>query len=109
MCLDGSPPGYYIHNGKIRHDNHRNSNFTCFLGTTTPNKWIIHLEGGGWCYDEDECVLRSKTDLGSSKNWPDTYTDSGLLSDDCTINPYFCGWSMVFVKYCDGASFAGNV
>ena len=79
------------------------------LGTTAPNKWIIHLEGGGWCYDEDACVLRSKTNLGSSKNWPDTYTDSGLLSDDCTINPYYCGWSMVFVGYCDGASFAGYV
>ena len=37
------------------------------------------------------------------------YTLSGLLSDDCTINPYFCGWSMVFVGYCDGSSFAGNV
>ena len=79
------------------------------IGTSSPNKWIIHLQGGGWCYDEDDCVLRSKTTLGSSVNWANSYTDSGLLSDDCTINPYFCGWSMVFVGYCDGASFAGNV
>ena len=79
------------------------------IGTSTPNKWIIHLEGGGWCYDEDECVSRSKTTFGSSVNWPETYTYSGLLSDDCTDNPYFCGWSMVYVAYCDGASFSGNV
>ena len=82
---------------------------SCHLGTTEPNKWIIHLEGGGWCYNEDDCVERSKTELGSSNYWPETYTFSGLLSDDCTINPHFCGWSMVYVGYCDGASFAGNV
>ena len=81
-----------------------------FIGTTTPNKWIIHLEGGGWCYDEELCVSRTKTYLGSSKYWTsDTLDISGLFSDDCTINPYFCGWSMVYVRYCDGASFAGNV
>ena len=79
------------------------------IGTSDPNKWIIHLQGNSWCYNEDACVLRSKTRLGSSVNWPDTYTYSGLLSDDCTINPYFCGWSMVLIGSYDGASFAGNV
>jgi len=78
-------------------------------GTSSPNKWIIHLEGGGWCYNEDDCVERSKGSLGSSKFWPPTVTYSGLLSDDCTVNPDFCGWSMIFIGYCDGASFAGNV
>jgi len=80
-----------------------------FLGTSSPNKWILHLEGGGWCYDEDDCVERSKGRLGSSKYWPASVTYSGLLSDDCTVNPNFCGWSMVFIGYCDGASFSGNV
>ena len=79
------------------------------LGNTLPNKWIIHLQGGAWCYDEAACVARSKTVVGSSQNWPETRTYTGLLSDDCAINPYFCGWSMVVIAYCDGASFAGNV
>ncbi|XP_065887895.1 uncharacterized protein [Dysidea avara] len=92
VCLDGSPPGYYIR-----------------TGTTSPNNWILHQEGGGWCFNEDQCVLRSKTDLGSSKGWPPNVTYSGLLSDDCTVNPDFCGWSMVYIGYCDGASFSGNV
>ena len=74
-----------------------------------PNKWIIHLESGGWCYDEDACVSRTETYLGSSKEWPEALSYFGLLSDDCTDNPYFCGWSMAHVRYCDGASFAGNV
>ncbi|XP_065887728.1 uncharacterized protein [Dysidea avara] len=92
VCLDGSPPGYYFR-----------------TGTSSPNKWIVHLEGGGWCYDEDDCVKRSKERLGSSKDWPSIVSFSGLLSDDCTINPDYCGWSMVYIGYCDGASFAGYV
>jgi hypothetical protein len=27
-------------------------------------QWIVHLEGGGWCIDELDCLGRSKTDLG---------------------------------------------
>lgn len=78
-------------------------------GSSQPKKWIIHLEGGGWCADIENCVERSKQILGSSKAWPEYITLSGFLSDDCLVNPDFCGWSMVFVGYCDGASFAGNV
>ena len=82
----------------------------CFLGTTTPNKWIFHLGDGAWCFDKDECAARTKIDYGSSKNWPDTFSFSeGLISDNCTANPHFCGWSVVYVGYCDGASFSGNV
>ena len=74
-----------------------------------PNKWIFHLEGGAWCFDEDDCVSRTETMLGSSDLMPETFFFSGILSDDCKVNPHFCGWSMIFVAYCDGASFAGNV
>ena len=74
-----------------------------------PNKWIIHMEGGGYCGDEIECVERSHTDLGSSKHWKQSIALEGFLSDNCTENPHFCGWSMVLIPYCDGASFSGNV
>ena len=48
--------------------------------------------------------------LGSSKSWPPTADfPGGLLSDDQTANPDFYNWNLAFVKYCDGASFAGNV
>ncbi|XP_065888037.1 uncharacterized protein [Dysidea avara] len=67
------------------------------------------MEGGGYCTDEEDCVKRSFTDLGSSKKWPSTITIDGLLSDDCTENPHFCGWSVVFIPYCDGGVFSGNV
>ena len=74
------------------------------------SKWIIHLEGGGWCYDEEACVARSKTPLGTSKLWHPTMDfTSGLLSDDQESNPDFYTWNVAFLGYCDGASFAGNV
>jgi hypothetical protein len=38
MCMDGSPPGYYLRAGTVR-------------------KWIIHLEGNGWCSNQDECIV----------------------------------------------------
>ncbi len=73
------------------------------------HKLIMHMEGGGWCYNEDDCVGRSRTDLGSSKNWKPTASFNGFLSDDPQLNPLFFNWTVVFLKYCDGASFAGNV
>ncbi len=93
MCLDGSPPGYYFRAGE---------------GNGT-NKWIIHLEGGGWCINESACYDRSKTDLGSSKNWPPSGAAYGFLSDNGSVNPDFFNWNVVYAKYCDGASFAGSV
>ena len=111
VCLDGSPAGYYVHYGKYIGTILKSYNFIYFLGTTMPKKWIIHLQGGAWCYDEDDCVSRTKTIFGSSKDWKDCFDDfsPGVMSDDCKVNPHFCGWSMVYVGYCDGASFAGNV
>lgn len=68
----------------------------------------MHMEGGGWCYNEDACLQRSKTDLGSSKNWQPKTELSGFLSDDPHFNPIFYNWNVIFLMYCDGASFTGN-
>ena len=91
VCLDGSPPGYYIRPG---------------YGNGT-DKWILHLGGGGWCFNESDCYNRSMTELGSSKNWPPSHALNGFLSDNSTVNPEFFNWNIVYLMYCDGASFAG--
>ena len=54
-CLDGSPYGFYFQPSK-----------------TGSTKWTISIEGGGWCYDEQDCYGRSKMALGSSKGWSKT-------------------------------------
>ena len=94
-CIDGSTPAYYIRKGRDE----------------GANKWVLHFEGGGWCYDLQACYLRSKTGLGSSKGYPDTMRNSELplyLSDYSTVNPLMHNWNAVYVKYCDGSSYAGN-
>jgi hypothetical protein len=40
-------------------------------------------KGGGWCYNFNDCIGRSTTQLGSSSNWPATMKDDeapGLFS-----------------------------
>ena len=71
---------------------------------------IIHFEGGGWCVDENDCLKRSRTALGSSKYWYSSYDLSiGFLSDNKEVNPNFYDWNVAFVNYCDGLSFTGNL
>uniref|UniRef100_A0A6B2L7E7 Pectin acetylesterase n=1 Tax=Arcella intermedia TaxID=1963864 RepID=A0A6B2L7E7_9EUKA len=96
LCLDGSPYGVYVSKGLA-------------------DKWVIHIQGGGWCYDEADCLGRSKTILGSSKTWPtilpNNFIDdtSGIFSADPNINPDFYNWTRIWLPYCDGASFSGYV
>lgn len=93
MCLDGSPPGYYMRKGS---------------GEGT-RKWVLHLMGGGWCTTTADCYERSKAIYGSSKKWPESYEFFGILSDDALVNPDFHDWNAVFLMYCDGGSFAGDL
>lgn len=93
LCLDGSYPSYYVRRG---HGN----------GT---HKWIIHLEGGGWCYDMEQCYLRSKTELGSSHHNSLHRAMPLYLSSDGHMNPSMYNWNTVHVEYCDGSSFAGDI
>eukprot|EP00040_Diaphanoeca_grandis_P012350 m.62645 g.62645 ORF g.62645 m.62645 type:complete len:433 (-) comp23183_c0_seq1:69-1367(-) len=93
MCLDGSPTGYY------------------FAPATDPkhaNDWQVYFQGGGWCYDAEDCLGRSKGRLGSSTSWPPTSSIDGIMSSDPTSNPDFAGFNRVHMPYCDGNSFSGN-
>jgi hypothetical protein len=79
-CLDGSSAGYY----------YRASN------DATSKLWVVFLEGGGACFDEDSCAQRAKTDLGSSKGWADAAGPINyVLSSDPALNQYFHTANMV--------------
>ena len=47
--------------------------------------------------------------LGSSSGYPATQASvsGGIMSQDCSVNPQFCTWNFVYLKYCDGDSFSG--
>ena len=92
VCLDGSPPGYYFRQGHGRGS----------------DNWIVHFFGGAWCFDEESCLQRSKTRLGSSKLFPPhPPTLQGILSENEKVNPDFYDWNLVLLCYCDGGSFTG--
>ena len=92
VCLDGSPGGFYFGKGSDSHT----------------KDWVIYFQGGGWCYDERDCLHRSKSDLGSSLGWSSSVGGDGIRSQSCRDNPAFCDFNYVFVKYCDGNSFSGD-
>lgn len=113
-CLDGSPPGYYVRKG---------------YGSGS-SKWMIHLQGGGWCASHLDCLARAlgynsngMPSLGGSAAWPRTATcpdasappcvldggDNGALSLNASVNPDWYNANAVFVGYCDGGSFSGHV
>jgi len=81
--------------------------------------WIVHLEGGGWCYDTESCAQRcadSTNSLCSSHNWLQTVPKLGIFyPTDSTLRAA----NKVFVPYCtsdghmgdaiwDGKQFRGN-
>eukprot|EP01060_Flectonema_neradi_P012159 TRINITY_DN19046_c0_g1_i1.p1 TRINITY_DN19046_c0_g1~~TRINITY_DN19046_c0_g1_i1.p1 ORF type:complete len:512 (+),score=64.73 TRINITY_DN19046_c0_g1_i1:95-1630(+) len=89
VCLDGSPAGYYHRKGNSR-------------------LLHIHFEGGGWCYDEEDCLHRSKSNIGSSNEWANRMSQEGMLADSCNKNPTLCESNLVYIPYCDGGSFTGR-
>ncbi|XP_071725496.1 pectin acetylesterase 10-like [Rutidosis leptorrhynchoides] len=92
VCLDGTLPGYHLHRGF----------------ESGANSWLIQLEGGGWCNTIRSCVYRKTTRRGSSKFFEKQLPFTGILSNKAEENPDFFNWNRVKVRYCDGASFAGD-
>ena len=96
-CLDGSQAAVYISKGAA-------------------NKTLIFFTGDGYCEGTslsttlENCYKRSKSEDGSSINYPDTYDldTYGILSSDQNINPNFWNWTRVYIPYCDGSLFQGT-
>uniref|UniRef100_A0A0D6R6B2 Pectin acetylesterase n=1 Tax=Araucaria cunninghamii TaxID=56994 RepID=A0A0D6R6B2_ARACU len=93
VCLDGTLPGYHIDRG---------------FGSGA-NNWLIQLEGGGWCNDVRTCVYRKTTRRGSSRYMEQAIMFTGILSNKRSENPDFYNWNRVKLRYCDGASFSGDM
>eukprot|EP01064_Diplonema_japonicum_P019007 TRINITY_DN2770_c0_g1_i1.p1 TRINITY_DN2770_c0_g1~~TRINITY_DN2770_c0_g1_i1.p1 ORF type:complete len:447 (+),score=75.28 TRINITY_DN2770_c0_g1_i1:68-1408(+) len=94
VCLDGGPGGFY---------------YSVAGNANNANDWQVWLQGGGWCYDDMDCWGRSSTRLGSHKSWASTEVGKGIMSGNCTDNPEFCNFNRVYIAYCDGTSYSGNI
>ncbi|XP_057416807.1 pectin acetylesterase 8-like isoform X2 [Lotus japonicus] len=93
VCLDGTPPAYHFDEGSGE----------------GVNNWIVFLEGGGWCNNVTDCLLRKDTRRGSSDQMTEPRFFNGFLSENQKFNPDFYNWNRILVRYCDGASFTGDV
>ncbi|XP_022853057.1 pectin acetylesterase 8-like isoform X2 [Olea europaea var. sylvestris] len=93
VCLDGSPPVYHLDRGSG-------------IGI---NNWLVHIEGGGWCNSVPSCLVRKNSKQGSSKDMAKQLNFSGILSSESQFNPDFHNWNRIKIRYCDGASFTGDV
>ncbi|OIV94404.1 hypothetical protein TanjilG_25466 [Lupinus angustifolius] len=93
VCLDGSPPAYHFDKG---------------FGAGI-NSWLVQFEGGGWCNNVTTCLSRKYNRLGSSKQMAKQIAFSGILGNKHQFNPDFYNWNRIKVRYCDGASFTGDV
>ncbi|KAI5355587.1 PREDICTED: pectin acetylesterase [Prunus dulcis] len=92
FCLDGSLPAYHLHRG---------------VGGGARN-WLLQFEGGGWCNSKKSCLDRANTRRGSTLYMSKWEVFSGILSNNASLNPDFYNWNRVKLRYCDGASFAGD-
>ncbi|URD99314.1 pectinacetylesterase domain containing protein [Musa troglodytarum] len=70
VCLDGSPPAYHFSPGS----------------GSGANNWLVHMEGGGWCRNVEECLERKNNFRGSS-NHMKPLSFSGILGKSKKSNP----------------------
>ncbi|VAI24363.1 unnamed protein product [Triticum turgidum subsp. durum] len=92
VCMDGTPPAYHMDPGS----------------GAGKKSWIVNLEGGSWCESVGSCLYRKASRLGSSNLMNRQMYFGGILSSSPTENPDFFSWNRVMIRYCDGASFAGE-
>ena len=91
-CNDGSVAGYYMRR------NYKSQ------------RWIIFLEGGWICHDEESCSGRASREhyRMSSDRWSSEKTVGGILSADPVENPHFADANHVFVPYCSSDAWSGT-
>ena len=92
VCLDGTPGNYYFAEGEEK------------------TKYVMFLQGGGWCYNENGCWSRTENHLGSTVNDSETVdmNSLGFLGNNASLSPLFYNWNKIYARYCDGFSFGGD-
>ncbi len=95
ICNDGTPAKFYFQAGT----------------TENSDKWVIYFKGGGGCGDEATCLTRAQEDepgLMSSRPYPNTSREDGILSTNPETNADFYNWNHVKLMYCSSDSWAGT-
>ena len=90
-CNDGTPAGFY------------------YAAGSDPTLWLVYLQGGLWCYDQDSCMERAAKGPQqiSSSEWSTTMSQGGIFDANATENP-FAAANKVFVPYCTSDAWLGD-
>jgi hypothetical protein len=88
-CLDGTPPAYAIRRG---------------VGGNA-SRFILFMEGGGWCFGVDDCAGRRGGGLGTSSGYSNGGTKGdlgGVMAFNSTTNPDFHTYvnAVMFTRLC---------
>jgi len=96
MCNDDSRAGYYVLSEDSDSDSEEEEE-------DDDDVWLIHLQGGGWCWSEETCVIRKGVapQLMTNASWSETY-----MFRDQSIFSFFR--NRVFVPYCSSDGWIGN-
>ncbi|KAL0403146.1 UNVERIFIED_CONTAM: Pectin acetylesterase 9 [Sesamum radiatum] len=113
-CLDGSLPAYHLDRGFGAGAGNWLLQFESKYSQPLEINWgyrenlVFQEKGGGWCNDVKSCLERAATRRGSTRYMSKVEVFSGILSNNASLNPDFYNWNRVKLRYCDGASFAGD-
>ncbi len=88
ICLYGTPFRVYVRPG-------------------TTDDVLLYLEGGGGCWNSDNCWVRTRAKIDAAPLLPLTILRAGVFSSNPQTNP-LAGWNVVYVPYCDGSVFTGD-
>jgi len=94
VCNDGSPAKYYFR-----------------PGTGSGNRvWVIHLQGGGFCYDKASCNQRKSEEPGflTSNGLPANRQGDGVEAPSPSRPSDFSSANHVFVHYCSSDLWSGD-
>jgi len=114
MCMDGTPPVYWVN-----------------YNPSKPNKWLLSLEGGGYCASFNSSYnpswtyncysFMTYTPTGTSNEatlnangytvpyWNFSSELGNYFSQDTSTNPMFADWNMVYLHYCDSGAWLSNL
>ena len=94
VCNDGSPGGYYF-----------------AQGTAGSDSFLVHLPGGGQCWDLATCAARwgpSGSSLMSTQGAPATVSIGGIFDNDASTSP-LASFHKASLVYCSSDGYMGNV
>ncbi|CAE7354252.1 NOTUM [Symbiodinium natans] len=95
-CNDGSPGAMYLSPVPVK----------TFIGRTV---WHIHLEGGGYCYDQENCESPAHGQyLESTRHREQLIWKGGMFARGVGSTPFLSTAAHVYVGYCSSDSWMGN-